>query len=97
MVQSHRNMMTSACRRAAMNQPSPKATLDLTGLPDQAVDAIRTLVETIRQQTAAPGGSARFSSREEWVQAIREWAKSHPAQPTSADWSRESIYDGCGE
>ena len=33
---------------------------------------------------------------EEWVQAFREWAASHPSLPV-ADDSRESIYQGCGE
>ena len=46
---------------------------------------------------ATPPTGPRFSSREEWIHAIREWAASHQPSTTSADWSRESIYAGRGE
>lgn len=36
------------------------------------------------------------ASPEEWVQAFRQWAASHPNLPI-ADDSRESIYRGRGE
>jgi hypothetical protein len=34
---------------------------------------------------------------EEWVDAFREWAASHPVLQATADDSRESIYQGRGE
>lgn len=34
---------------------------------------------------------------EEWAQAFREWAASHPRTTHFVDDSRESIYEGRGE
>jgi len=70
--------------------------IDVTGLPEEAVQAVEALVSQLRGQTTTQGG-ASFSSREEWVKAIRAWAASHQPEATSADWSRESIYAGRGE
>ncbi|MBI1915455.1 MAG: hypothetical protein HYS12_12070 [Planctomycetes bacterium] len=70
--------------------------IDVTGLPEEAVRAVEALVSLLRGQTPFQGGSS-FSSREEWMKAIREWAASHKPEGTSADWSRESIYAGRGE
>ena len=47
-----------------------------------------TPAEHAIKQPAIPG----FASTDEWVKAIREWAGSHPAKGSEADWSRESIY-----
>ncbi len=41
-----------------------------------------------------PEGGLTKPSRDEWVKAIREWAGSHIAKGSEADWSRESIYAG---
>jgi hypothetical protein len=71
--------------------------IDLTGLPAQAVEAVRSVVEAFRKQATTPSNVAPFSSREEWVKAVREWASSHKPEATEADWSRESIYAGRGE
>jgi hypothetical protein len=68
--------------------------IDLTGLPDEAVRAVESLVSLLRGQVAPQGGRAFLSSREEWAKAVREWAASHEPQSTSADWGRESIYAG---
>jgi hypothetical protein len=72
-------------------------TVDVTGLPEEAVRAVEALVSQLRGQTAPQGASLPFSSRQEWIQAIRAWAASHKPEGTSADWSRESIYAGRGE
>jgi hypothetical protein len=78
-------------------QPTPRS-IDVTGLPEEAIRAVESLVALLKGQTAhSHGGKIPFSSREEWVGAIREYAASHKAQGTSADWSRESIYAGRGE
>ena len=72
--------------------------IDVTGLPDEAIAAVEQLVTLLKKQQAQEGGvPAQFSSREEWRKAIREWAASHPDLSTSADWDRESIYAGRGE
>lgn len=34
---------------------------------------------------------------EEWANAFRDWAASHPFLPVIADDSRETIYEGRGE
>jgi hypothetical protein len=70
--------------------------IDVTGLPEDAIRAVESLVNLLRQQ-AGEGGSLAFSSREEWNKTIREWAASHKPAASSADWSRESIYAGRGE
>jgi len=70
-------------------------TIDVTGLPDEAVRAMQSLVAILRTQPGAGGPS--FASREEWASAVRAWAESHQPGATSADWSRESIYAGQGD
>jgi hypothetical protein len=69
--------------------------LDVTGLPDEAVEAIEALVALLRGRSETSGPT--FSSPAEWAKAIREWAASCPALGASADWSREGIYAGRGE
>jgi hypothetical protein len=71
--------------------------IDVTGLPEEAVQAVEALVSQLRGQTTPRGGEESFSSREEWVRAVREWAASHNPEATPADWGRESIYAGRGE
>jgi hypothetical protein len=71
--------------------------IDVTGLPDEAIRTVESLVNLLRGQAGTAGGPTRFSSREEWIKAIREWASSHSSQANSADWSRDSIYAGRGE
>jgi hypothetical protein len=77
----------------------PTRSIDVTGLPEEAIRAVESLVSLLRGQQGATATAVppAFSSREEWIKAIREWAESHKPQGTSADWSRESIYAGCGE
>jgi predicted DNA-binding antitoxin AbrB/MazE fold protein len=45
----------------------------------------------------APSYPPGFTTPEEWVRALREWAASHPRVDHFADDSRESIYAGRGE
>ena len=73
----------------------PKHLIDVTGLPEEGIRAIESLVEFLRGQTQAAGPA--FSSPEQWAKAIRDWADGHEPQGTSADWGRESIYAGRGE
>jgi hypothetical protein len=70
-------------------------TIDVTGLPEEAIQAMQSLVALFR--THPEEGGPAFSSREEWARAVRAWAESHQPGATSADWSRESIYAGQGE
>jgi hypothetical protein len=71
---------------------STTRTIDLTGLPEEAIRAMESLVSLLRKQTATLGGTHTFASREEWIQAIRAWSASYTPQGSNADWSRESIY-----
>jgi hypothetical protein len=71
--------------------------VDLTGLPEDAVRAVESLVAVLREQATRQPGRPAFSSRDEWVKAIREWAGSHTTKGSEADWSRESIYADCDE
>lgn len=71
--------------------------VDLVGLPDAAAEAVRSLVEVLREQAAAArNGAFLFPSRQEWSNAVREWANSHRPETTAADWSRGGIYAGRG-
>jgi predicted DNA-binding antitoxin AbrB/MazE fold protein len=54
---------------------------------------------TITDETSGPAITypPGFSSPEEWVKALREWAGSHSRVEHLVDDSRESIYAGRGE
>jgi len=71
-----------------------KRTVDVTGLPDEAVRVVEGLVSTLRQQARS---SLTHASYEDWSRALHEWAASHKPVSNPADWSRESIYAGSGE
>ena len=72
--------------------------VDVTGLPDEAIAAVENLVSEFKERSTRENDvPSPFSSREEWRTAIREWASSHSAGESRADWSRESAYAGCGE
>ena len=75
--------------------PPSKSELDVTGLPEEAIRAVQSVIAVLRGQTGT--GRPSFSSREEWVKAIQQWAESHPKIDKPADDSRESIYAGRGE
>jgi hypothetical protein len=70
-------------------------TIDVSGLPEEAVRAVESLVALIRGKTS--GGVSSYPSVLAWSQALREWAASHARLDTVADDSRESIYAGRGE
>jgi hypothetical protein len=72
-----------------------KRSIDVTGLSDEAIRAVESLIAYFRGQQGQGGPS--FSSRDDWARAIRQWAESHKPQGTSADYSRETIYAGRGE
>jgi hypothetical protein len=75
--------------------PTARRSIDVSGLPEEAVRAVESLVSLLRRepQTVPPP----YPSPEEWVKAIREWAESHQPLGSSADYSRESIYGVRGE
>jgi hypothetical protein len=79
-----------------MNQLSQNGSrsVDVTGLPDDAVRAVETHVAALRMQSKP---ARQFRSHEEWSRAFHEWVNSHPKRDTIADWSRESIYAGLGQ
>jgi hypothetical protein len=65
--------------------------IDVTGLPEEAVRAVELYVSQLRSQQVA-GVPSAFASRAEWAKAVRQWAESHPRRETLADDSRETIY-----
>jgi hypothetical protein len=71
-----------------------KRAVDVTGLPEEAVQAVESLVSTLRQQATS---GTTHASYEDWSKALHEWVASHKPMSNPADWSRESIYAGCGE
>lgn len=74
-----------------VSEPHGTRSVDVTGLPDSAVRAVEQFVAQLRTQQNS-GVPPQFRSREEWAQAIRDWAASHPKRDTLADDSREAIY-----
>jgi hypothetical protein len=80
---------------ATAQQSERKRTLDLSGLSEEAAQAVELIVAQLRRAQQPPAEVRRFgsfSSYEEWSKALREWAESHKPLDTEADYSRESIY-----
>ena len=75
--------------------PTP-GSLDLAGLPDEAIRAIESLVSLITARSILPAPVAR-PSPEEWTRNLLEWASSHPQLVGVLDDSREGIYARRGE
>jgi hypothetical protein len=71
--------------------------VDLTGLPEDAVRAVESLVSVLREHATRQPALHATASRDEWVKAIREWAGSHTPNGSEADWRRERIYADCDE
>ena len=77
------------------HQTGGERTIDVSGLSEESVRAVESLVSQLRSaehppKQAGPFGS--YASYEEWSKALREWAESHPKRDTLADDSREAIY-----
>lgn len=74
--------------------------IDVTGLPEEAVRALEVLVDTWRKEKPAAKPPEEVPlwqrSHEEWSKALHEWIESHPRLDTFVDWSRESIYGDDG-
>jgi hypothetical protein len=78
-------------------EPSTQAacrSIDVTGLPEEAIRALEAEVAALRASQPRPHGA--YSSHEEWSKALREWIDSHPKTDHFVDWSRESIYGDDG-
>ncbi len=71
--------------------PQEHRSVDVTGLPEEAVRAVELYVAQLRGHQI-PVVPAPFRSYAEWARAVREWAESHPKRDTLADDSREAIY-----
>jgi hypothetical protein len=73
---------------------STARTIDVSGLPEEAICAVESIVSLLRAKGQAP---PPFRSVEEWSQTLHAWAASHPRLDRVADDSRDSIYEGRGE
>jgi hypothetical protein len=75
--------------------------VDLTGLPEQAVQAVRTIVEALREQAAAhpPTPPSPGDWQRRFDAYLREVAARAGRYPEGfvLDDSRETIYEGQGE
>jgi hypothetical protein len=75
--------------------------IDVTGLPDEAIRTVESLVSLLRRQTA-PAPPAR-PSRDEWVRLFDAWMQEVAARAGQyppgfvVDDSRETIYEERGE
>jgi hypothetical protein len=71
-------------------QRTPRS-IDVTGLPEEAIQAVESLVSLLRRD---PNGTTegQFVSRDEWVKEFHRWIESHELTDPTADDSRESIY-----
>jgi hypothetical protein len=72
----------------------PTRAVDVTGLSEEAIEAVESLVAAFREQA---NGISPLRSPEEWCRVLREWAANHRPSENAADWSRDSIYAGRGE
>jgi hypothetical protein len=90
-----------------MNQaagPMAKRHIDVTGLPDEAVRAVESVVSVLKKQSAR--GTTSFStssSYQEWRKLFDAWMREVTARSRRyaagfvLDDSRETIYEGRGE
>jgi len=72
-----------------------ESSIDVTGLPEEAVRAVEAVVALLRGREGT--GRTAPPSYEEWSRALRAWAADHPRLDTLAEDDRESIYAGRGE
>ena len=78
-------------------------TIDVTGLPPDAIRAVEVLVSLLRakaepETTPAPSlrlpnGPGPLGDPEEWVKWWYAWCDSHPKRDIEIDDDRGSIYD----
>ena len=76
-------------------------TIDVTGLPPEAVRAVEVLVVMLREKaTPASGSQPSYwpgpppgETAEEWIARMRAWSESHPKRDIVIDDDRGSIYD----
>ncbi|MBX9584780.1 MAG: hypothetical protein K2X87_31135 [Gemmataceae bacterium] len=78
-----------------MTTETPRHTIDLTGLPPHAIQAIEAVVAAFR---SANGRSANWPdpppmTPEERVALWKEWVRAAAVPGVIADDSREAIYD----
>jgi hypothetical protein len=67
-----------------------KRTIDVTGLPEEAIRAVESLIAVLKTKSVQATFPSIVSPGE-WSKALREWAESHSID-TTADDSRDSIY-----
>jgi hypothetical protein len=79
--------------------PTRTTTIDLTGLLDEAAEAVRALVEDLRRQHAPQPALPYEEWKKLFDELLRNAALRSAAYPEGivADDSRESIYEGRGE
>jgi hypothetical protein len=76
--------------------------IDVTGLPDEAIAAVEQLVSYLRRQQGGPNGANPRFAVEEWPRAFDAWMAEVQARAGRyppgfiVDDSRESIYEGRG-
>ena len=71
------------------------ATLDVSGLPPEAVRHLQELADQLRATHAPPPAAPRppDETPEERVARFNEWVASHVSRNPNMDDSRDSIYD----
>ncbi len=73
-------------------------TIDLTGLPPEAVRVVESLVSMLRDTVAkGTGDQSSTMPANDWAVRLQAWVDSHPKRDIDIDDSRESIYAGRGE
>ncbi|MBY0523548.1 MAG: hypothetical protein K2R98_09110 [Gemmataceae bacterium] len=95
MTQSQR---TGILQNMAPSSKTDRRSIDVTGLPEEAIRTLEAQVAAIRQQAQAHAAQPPLweRSHEEWSKALREWVESHPKCDHFVDDSRESIYGDDG-
>jgi hypothetical protein len=80
--------------------PTPQDKIvDLHGLPDKAVEAVRVVVEAMRQQESPQPSTTPEEWHRRFEAYLQEVASRSGRYPDGfvADDSRDAIYEGCGE
>jgi hypothetical protein len=80
-------------------QHTPR-TIDVTGLPDTAVQADQAIIDVLRQQATTPPSPA---GRQDWTVQFDAWMREVALRANRyppgfvVDDRRDTIYEGCGK
>jgi hypothetical protein len=84
-------------------EPTTKRSVDVTGLPDEAVRALESLVSLLKKEHSQDAAGGSTSSHEKWQELFDGWMREVAGRSSRyppdfvLDDSRETLYGGRGE